>query len=94
MKENNSKKVVQKNEIKTVSGLTIKVAYKSASSKKLMDSGVITEEDAEMDKRARAAIEGAIKKKKILNKPITVYDVKCKKTYLEYANGERKEVKI
>ena len=93
MKEKNNKSVVQKKEIKTTSGLTVKVAYKSASPKKLMDNGVITEEDVDMDKRAKEAIAVAIKKKKILNKPTAVYDVKCKKTYLEYTNGERKEVK-
>ena len=59
MKDNN-KNVVQKKEIKTTSGMTVKVAYKGVSSKILMEKGVITEEDADMDKRAKEAIAVAI----------------------------------
>jgi hypothetical protein len=93
MKNDNTKRAVQKKEIKTPSGLTVKVAYKSAGAKRLLENGVITEEDAEMDKRAKEAISVAIKKRKVLAKPVAVYDKKTQKAYLEYADGKRKEVK-
>lgn len=52
----------------------------------------LSHHDAEMDKRAVHAVKSAISKAKVCNKPIARYDAATKKTYVEYANGERKYV--
>ena len=52
----------------------------------------ITNDDAEMDNRARAAVKAAIDKAKLCKKPVAGYDAVSKRAYLEYANGERKYV--
>ncbi|MCR4647474.1 MAG: hypothetical protein K5776_00180 [Lachnospiraceae bacterium] len=46
-----------------------------------------------MDKRAKEAISVAIKKRKVLEKPLAVYDKNSQKTYLEYADGKKEEVR-
>lgn len=46
-----------------------------------------------MDKRASYAVKSAIEKAIICQKPIAKYDIDSKKTYIEYANGEKKYVK-
>ncbi len=53
---------------------------------------VITENDAEMDSRAVAAVESAINRAKTCKKPIAKYDAKSKRAYIETADGERKYV--
>ncbi|MDD6796691.1 MAG: hypothetical protein PUE71_00190 [Clostridia bacterium] len=70
----------------------IKVARKNAATKTLESQGIITVSEAEMDARAQEAIKIAVKRAKICNKPVAVYDKSTKKTYLEYADGERKYV--
>ena len=92
-KTSTAKNVIRKNSIKTSSGLTVKVAHKCATRKRLVAGGVITKEDADMDKKAKEAISAAIKKSKVLAKPIAVYDKDSHKTYLEYSDGKRKEIK-
>lgn len=57
------------------------------------DFSSLTENDREMDVRARAAVNAAIAKAKVCKKPIARYDVKTRKAYLEYPNGEREYVK-
>lgn len=49
----------------------------------------MTENDKEMDYRARKAVEMAIEKARICKKPIARYDAETKRAYLEYPNGER-----
>ena len=49
----------------------------------------MTENDKEMDYRARKAVEMAIEKARIRKKPIARYDAETKRAYLEYPNGER-----
>lgn len=83
--DNNS---IIKKEIK-VDDMTIKVIKKNVSTSKLVEAGVITENDAEMDKRARAAVSMAKKQAKVCNKPIAMYDKKQKKPYMINAAGER-----
>ncbi|MBS4817235.1 MAG: hypothetical protein KH026_11685 [Clostridium sp.] len=56
-------------------------------------SDTLTENDKEMDYRARKAVEMAIEKAKICKKPIARYDAETKHAYLEYPNGEREYVK-
>lgn len=91
-KSSTVKNVIRKNSVKTRSGLTVKVAYKCATHKRLVESGTISKEDADMDKKAKEAISAAIKKRKVLAKPIAVYDKDSHKTYLEYSDGKRKEI--
>lgn len=52
----------------------------------------ITLKDAEMDVRATQAVRAAIAKAEICKKPVAKYDIKLKKAYVEYADGERKYV--
>ena len=49
----------------------------------------LSESDKEMDRRANAAIEAAIKKAIICKNPIAKYDAERKKAYLEYPGGRR-----
>ena len=56
-------------------------------------SDTLTENDKEMDYRARKAVEMVIEKAKICKKPIARYDAETKHAYLEYPNGEREYVK-
>ena len=60
----------------------------------IVESGdtVISENDSEMDIRARCAVKSAIEKAEICKKPVAKYDAVLKKAYLEFANGERKYV--
>lgn len=55
-------------------------------------SQYISEKDREMDKRARCAVESAINKAKVCNKPIAKYNLTEKKAYLEYSDGRKKYV--
>ena len=54
---------------------------------------VITEYDAEMDRRAREAVKSAINRAKICNKPIAKYDKINKKAYIETPEGKIKYVR-
>jgi len=51
-----------------------------------------TAEDIDMDKRVTAAVNSAINKAKVCNKPIAGYDQRKKKAYVMNSNGERKYV--
>jgi len=48
--------------------------------------------DAEMDRRASAAVHAAIDKAKICKKPIAGYEVETKRAFLEYPDGSIKYV--
>lgn len=52
----------------------------------------ISEGDAEMDRRAIAAVNAAIEKAKVCGKPIARYDKELKRAYLEYSDGRREYV--
>lgn len=72
--------------IKQVGNITVHVvAQKNVSA-------YISEQDKEMDIRAKAAVKDAINKAKVCKKPVAKYDVKEKKAYVEYSNGEKKYV--
>ena len=45
--------------------------------------------DAEMDKRAKAAVRSAINRAEICQKPVAKYDRKIGKAYIETANREK-----
>lgn len=83
--DNNS---VVKKEIK-INDMTIKVIKKNVSTVKMVEDGVISKNDAEMDKRARAAVSMAKRQAKVCNKPVAMYDKKQKKPYMMNAAGER-----
>lgn len=50
---------------------------------------IISENDAEMDVRAKEAVKSAIQKAKTCKKPIAKYDRVSQKAYIETANGEK-----
>lgn len=52
----------------------------------------LTEEDKEMDKRAKGAVKAALSKAKVCNIPIAKYDDKNEQAYLEYPDGRRVNV--
>lgn len=56
------------------------------------DDAVISSDDKDMDMRVTAAVNSAIKKAKVCNKPIAKYDRRKKKAYVVQANGEKKYV--
>lgn len=68
----------------------IKVVYTTDQPEVQAKEGLISERDAEMDKRAVAAVKAVIEKAKICKKPIARYDTSSKKAYIEYADGRRK----
>ena len=61
---------------------------------KVIASGesVVSPDDELMDKRVTTAVNSAIKKAKVCNKPIAKYDKRTKKAYVMQANGEKKYV--
>ena len=52
-------------------------------------SDYISDTDAEMDKRAVAAVRAAISKAEVCKKPVAKYDINKKQAYLEYPDGRR-----
>lgn len=52
----------------------------------------ISNSDAEMDRRAVAAVRAAIDKAQVCNKPVAKYDVETKRAFVEYADGSRQYV--
>ena len=55
-------------------------------------SDYISDADAEMDKRAVAAVRAAISKAEVCKKPIAKYDINRKQAYLEYPDGRKEYV--
>ena len=51
-----------------------------------------TPEDKSMDQRVTTAVNSAIKKAKVCNKPVAKYDKRTKKAYIVSADGEKKYV--
>lgn len=49
---------------------------------------ILSRHDVEMDRRAIAAVQAAINRAKICQKPIARYDVLNKRAYIEYADGK------
>lgn len=47
----------------------------------MVEKGVISAQDAEMDRRAREAVSIAKRQAKVCKKPIAMYDKKQKKPY-------------
>ena len=53
----------------------------------------ISDKDLEMDARATQAVKAALAKAEFCKKPVAKYDLKTKRVYVEYADGEKKRVK-
>lgn len=75
---------------------TTKTVIEHNRSVRIVDSSdrrsFITENDAEMDKRAVQAVKAAISKAKICKKPVAKYDPKTKTAYIEYPDGRKVNV--
>ena len=71
----NKEDVLISKEIK-INNMSIKVVKKNVSKTQLLEAGIISAEDADMDCRAREAVNMAKKSAKICKKPIAVYDLK------------------
>ena len=81
------KKVIK--HIVKIDNMEVKVAKKRVSNAKLLESGILSPDDADMDKRARQAVSSAKRKAKVCNKPIAVYDKKNKMSFLVDADGKQ-----
>ena len=66
--------------------MSITVVKKNVSKTKLLKAGLISEEDADMDSRARMAVSMAKKSAKVCKKPIAVYDIKKHEAKLVTSN--------
>lgn len=84
------KKVIK--HIVKIDNMEVKVAKKHVPNAKLLESGILSPDDADMDKRARQAVSSAKRKAKVCNKPLAVYDKNKKAPILVDADG--KQVKI
>lgn len=49
----------------------------------------LTPEERDMDARVRAAVNSAVHKAKVCQKPIAKYDQRKKKAYVEYPDGAK-----
>lgn len=82
------KNSVIKKEI-VINDMVIKVIKKNVSTAKMLENGVISEQDAEMDRRAREAVAIAKRQAKVCNKLIAMYDRQNRKPYLLNSYGEK-----
>lgn len=53
----------------------------------------LSQEDKDMDYRAKEAVKAAIAKARVCKKPIAHYDLKARRAYIEDAKGNIKYVK-
>ncbi len=74
-------------DIRKIGNLTVRVITPDNQSQ-----DEISLEDKDMDIRAVAAVESAIHKAEICNKPIAKYDSRKKKAYVKQADGVKKYV--
>lgn len=70
-------------EVKIGKKHTIKVVTSSNQ------KSIISDRDAIMDARAVQAVKSAVEKAKFCQKPVARYDVRAKKAYIEYPDGEK-----
>ncbi len=52
----------------------------------------LSQEDKDMDIRAKEAVKAALEKAKVCKKPIARYDIETKRAYIEDAEGNRRYV--
>lgn len=70
--------------VKKIGNMTVKVISGNDLS---LQRNIISRNDAEMDRRAEAAVQSAIDRARICQKPIAGYDVATKRAFVEYADG-------
>lgn len=70
--------------VKKIGNMTVKVISGNDLS---LQKNIISRNDAEMDRRAEAAVQSAIDRARICQKPIAGYDVATKRAFIEYADG-------
>ena len=80
------KKVIK--HVVKIDNMEVKVAKKRVANAELLESGILSPDDADMDKRARQAVSSAKRKAKVCNKPLAVYDKKEKAPYFVDSNGK------
>lgn len=56
------------------------------------DGSTLTENDREMDRRAKEAVAAAIYKAKVKGKPLARFDKDAVKAFLEYSDGHREYI--
>ena len=52
----------------------------------------LSQEDKDMDIRAKEAVKAALEKAKVCKKPIARYDIETKRAYIEDVEGNRRYV--
>lgn len=65
-----------------VNGVSVTVVRSGVSQSTLLAEGIISAEDAELDRMAKAAVSIAKREAKIRKKPLAVYDKKTKTSRL------------
>ena len=81
------KKVIK--HVVKIDNMEVKVAKKRVTNAKLLESGILSPDDADMDKRARQAVSNAKRKAKVCKKPLAVYDKNKKAPVLVDSDGKQ-----
>lgn len=69
-----------------INGMSVKIIDNSEK------QATLSQEDKDMDIRAKEAVKAALEKAKICRKPIARYDIEAKRAYIEDADGNRRYV--
>jgi hypothetical protein len=69
-----------------INGMAVKVIDNTEKQETL------SQEDEDMDIRAKEAVKAALAKAKVCKKPIARYDIEAKRAYIEDAEGNRRYV--
>ena len=81
------KKVIK--HVVKIDNMEVKVAKKHVTRAKLIESGILSPDDAHMDKRASQAVSNAKRKAKVCKKPLAVYDKNKKAPVLVDSDGKQ-----
>ena len=69
-----------------INGMAVKVIDNTEKQETL------SQDDKDMDIRAKEAVKAALEKAKVCKKPIARYDIETKRAYIEDAEGNRRYV--
>ena len=69
-----------------INGMAVKVIDNTEKQETL------SQEDKDMDIRAKEAVKASLEKAKVCKKPIARYDIETKRAYIEDAEGNRRYV--
>ena len=69
-----------------INGMAVKVIDNTEKQETL------SQEDKDMDIRAKEAVKAALEKAKVCKKPIARYDIETKRAYIEDVEGNRRYV--